>query len=98
MIETIKRVIVLLGNVLNLIGKIPAFLLPAKLKGFRTELFNGLAALVVILEGFEITSIADAICGLFNCDPKLIVEVFMLLVTSVNVSLRRKTDTAPHKN
>lgn len=96
--NTLKKVIVILGNVLNFIGKVPAFLLPSSLKGYRTELFNILAVAVVALEQFDITGLADAICGLINCDADAIKGIYVLLIAAINISLRRKTDTAPHTN
>lgn len=95
--ETFKKIIVILGNILNFIGKIPAFLLPSSLKGYRTELFNILAVVVVTLEQFDITGITEALCSLVNCDPDAIKTVFLMLIASINVALRRKTDTAPHQ-
>lgn len=94
--ELIKKIIVILGSILNFIGKLPAFLLPASLKGYRTELFNILAIAIGFLETFDYVGISESICGIFNCDPKSIQAIFVLLITSINIALRRKTDTAPH--
>ncbi|MEP7197278.1 MAG: hypothetical protein ABI851_12220 [Saprospiraceae bacterium] len=94
--ELFKKIIVILGSVLNFVGKIPAFLLPNALKGYRTELFNLLALGVAALDKFDIIGISDAICGIFNCDPKAIQMLFALIVTAGNVALRRTTDTPAH--
>jgi len=94
--ELIKKIIVILGSILNFVGKLPAFLLPASLKGYRTELFNILAVAIGFLETFDYIGISESICGIFNCDAKAIQAIYVLLVTTINVALRRKTDTAAH--
>lgn len=95
--EQVKKIIVLLGNILAFIGKLPAWLLPKQLKGYRTELFNILAVVVVMLESVDITGISTGLCSLFNCDPDVIKTTFLALVSAVNVALRRETNTPPHK-
>lgn len=95
--EQVKKIIVILGNILAFIGKLPAWLLPKAMKGYRTELFNILAVVIVMLESVDITGISTALCQLFNCDADVIKTTFLALVSAVNVALRRDTDTAPHK-
>jgi len=94
--ESVKKIIVLLGNILAFIGKLPVFLLPKSLKGYRTELFNILAVVIVMLESIDITGISEGLCQLFNCDPEAIKGVFLALVAAINVALRRETTTPPH--
>lgn len=94
--EILKKIIVILGNILAFIGKLPAFLLPASLKGYRTELFNILAIAVGFLETFDYIGISESVCGIFNCEPNTIQALFVLLITSINIALRRKTHTAAH--
>lgn len=94
--EQIKKIIVLLGNILAFIGKLPAWMLPKSLKGYRTELFNILAVVVVMLESVDITGISEGLCQLFSCDADVIKTTFLSLVAAVNVALRRDTDTPPH--
>ena len=96
--EILKKIITILGNVLAFIGQVPAFLLPQSLKGYRTELFTLIGLGIAALESFDITGIADAICGIFSCNPSVIHSIYALILAAGNVALRRKTNTAAHKS
>lgn len=92
--ETFKKILLVISTVLGFIGKIPVYLLPKQLKGYRTILINTLATIVIFLQSFDIVNISESICSLFNCDPTNIQTIFGLLLAAVNIDLRSKTDTA----
>lgn len=92
-LNVIKQVIIALSAVLKFIGKIPVFLLPASLKGYRTQLLNILAIIAVALEGLDITGMCEALSSVIHLDCTKIQEIFAILVASANIELRSKTDT-----
>ncbi len=90
-LNKVKLVISFLASVLKFIGKVPVFLLPPALKGYRTELFNILAVVAVALEGLDITSMCESLSGLIHLNCATIQEIFAILVATANIDLKGKT-------
>ncbi|HNC36744.1 MAG TPA: hypothetical protein PLD32_09265 [Saprospiraceae bacterium] len=90
-LNKVKYVITFFATILKFIGKIPVFLLPPALKGYRTELFNILAVVAVTLEGMDITSMCESLSSLFHLNCALIQEIFAILVACANIDLKGKT-------
>lgn len=94
----IKVAFKFLSSVLSVIGKIPVFLLPPKLKGYRTELFNMIGVVIVALEGFDITGMCESVAAIININCNTVQEIFALLMLMGNLDLRKKTDTKVYQD
>lgn len=91
-----KQVIEIIAKVLAWIGSIPAWLLPDKLKGYRTQLYIIISAITGIIATF--TDMIPVLCTHISamgipCSPEAIVTFLITLNAALGAKLRADTNT-----
>lgn len=91
-----KKIIEIIAKVMSFIGAVPAWILPDKLKGYRTQFYLIISTIVGMLAVF--TDMIPKICELLNgvgisCNTEMITAVLIALATSMGANLREKTNT-----
>jgi len=87
----VKVVITFIATILKFIGKVPVFLLPPSLKGYRTELFNILAVVAVSIQGLDIADLCGTVASIVHINCATVQEIFAILVATANIDLKSKT-------